>query len=145
MNLGERVRELRTARGITLPKLAAEAGISKGYVWKIEQSGITRAVNVRPSNDTLTKLATALGVTVGDLVDEGQGSKAEVAGVYVFDAGPELPKSLVEYSTTKKRRGEPLRDDQVQMLCRITYDGLEPMNVRDWDYIFESIRRVLEQ
>ena len=158
MNLGQRVRELRTTRGMTLPQLAEGAGISKGYVWKIEQSGVTPAVRVRPSHDTLTKLAAALGVSLGDLVDEGTAAETEAAGLFVLDGGLEFPEgfakyldtvfeppeSLVRYSRMKKECGEALSEEEIWMLSSISHKGRWPENNRDWDYIFESIRRVLE-
>lgn len=36
--LGRRIREERTAKGLSLEKLAKKAGTSKGYLWQIEKA-----------------------------------------------------------------------------------------------------------
>jgi transcriptional regulator with XRE-family HTH domain len=58
---GERVRALRTARGVAQADLAASVGVSKSYLSHIEAGR-------RPvSNDLLTRLANALAVDVAQL------------------------------------------------------------------------------
>lgn len=59
MFLGDRVREARTAAGLTWEGLANEAGISVRTVAYIE----SRQVN--PRQDTLEKIAAACGVDMG--------------------------------------------------------------------------------
>jgi len=54
--VGERVRELRLAMGMSLERLAAEAGLSLGMVSKIENG------QTSPSLSTLTALANAADV-----------------------------------------------------------------------------------
>ncbi len=55
--LGEKLRELRKERGLTLEKLAELAGLSKSYLWELENRE-----SQRPSAEKLTALADALGV-----------------------------------------------------------------------------------
>lgn len=141
MNLGQRVKELRTARGWTLPRLAAEAGISKGYVWKIEQSGITRAVNVRPSMETLSKLAAALGVSLDQLT--GREEVLRVHHIIPPGVGNDLPRSLVDYINLCRKRKEPLTEEDTGMLAGISYRGKVPRSVEDWDFIMQAIRRTI--
>jgi len=64
--IGDRVRELRLARGMDAADLAQAAGISPGYVSLIENN---RRRNIPLK--TLTSIASALGVTVSDLLPEG--------------------------------------------------------------------------
>lgn len=64
-NFNERVRELRTGKGMTLEELAKQAGSSKSYIWEIENKP-----NIRPSAETAYKLAVALGVTVEHLLGQ---------------------------------------------------------------------------
>lgn len=61
---GERIRAAREARGLTMADLARSAGISAGAVSRIERG--ERA----PGSVTLRRLAQALGVTPGNLMDE---------------------------------------------------------------------------
>lgn len=62
---GERLRRLRKDKGMTMDRLAQAAGISKSYVWELENRPAQR-----PSAQILHALATVLGVTVQDLLGE---------------------------------------------------------------------------
>ena len=63
-HLGDRVRELREARGLTQEALASRAGLHRVYLAQLE---IGR--NDNPRLDTLRRLAQALGVSLGELLD----------------------------------------------------------------------------
>lgn len=69
--LGERVRELRRKRGLTLEGLAERVGSSKSYMWEIENKEVTR-----PSAEKLALIATALDTTVEYLLG-GDGETEE--------------------------------------------------------------------
>ena len=58
------IRKLREARGLTQEELAKRAGIKRPYVSHLE-SGVRK----NPSLPTLKKLARALGVPVGELLE----------------------------------------------------------------------------
>jgi transcriptional regulator with XRE-family HTH domain len=62
--IGDRVRQTRTARGITLDQLARLTGFTTGYISKIE--------NVRkvPPIATLARIARALGVDIAYFFEE---------------------------------------------------------------------------
>ncbi len=55
--LGEKLRDLRKQHGLTLEKLADMAGLSKSYLWELENRE-----SQRPSAEKLTALADVLGV-----------------------------------------------------------------------------------
>jgi transcriptional regulator with XRE-family HTH domain len=58
--LGEKLRGLRKATpGMTLDKLASSAGMSKSYLWELEN----REAPARPSAEKLAALAAVFGVT----------------------------------------------------------------------------------
>ena len=61
---GERLKELREARGLSQSSLAEKAGTHPDSVWKFERS------MRNPSLGIATRLARALGVTLNDLVPE---------------------------------------------------------------------------
>lgn len=63
--LGEKLRALRKERGLTLEKLADLAGLSKSYVWELENRE-----SQRPSAEKLTALADALGVAVAYFIED---------------------------------------------------------------------------
>lgn len=58
-HFGNRLRQLRKARGLTLSALATQSGITKGYLSKIERSPTP------PPCSTLQAIASSLGVEVG--------------------------------------------------------------------------------
>lgn len=64
MQLGEKIRDLRKAKGMTLEQLAELTDSSKGYIWELENRE-TR----KPSGEKLLKIAEALGVTNEFLLD----------------------------------------------------------------------------
>lgn len=63
--LGEKLRDLRKERGLTLEKLAEQAGLSKSYLWELENRE-----SQRPSAEKLTALGDALGVSTSYFLEE---------------------------------------------------------------------------
>lgn len=59
-----KLKEIRTAKGVTLQELAARVGMSKSYVSEIENE--KKQVNGR----RLSAFAAALGVSTHDLIDD---------------------------------------------------------------------------
>lgn len=62
--IGEKIKALRTQKGYTLDKLAELSGSSKSYIWELENRDPPR-----PSADKLTKIASALKVSVDYFID----------------------------------------------------------------------------
>lgn len=67
LKIGERIQKERQARGLSIHRLAEQAGLSPAAISKIERDGMV------PSITTLMKLASALNRTVGYLVGEEDG------------------------------------------------------------------------
>ncbi|WP_029047024.1 helix-turn-helix domain-containing protein [Cupriavidus sp. amp6] len=63
--LGDKLKELRKQKGLTLEKLADLAGLSKSYLWELENRE-----SQRPSAEKLTSLADVLGVAVSYFIEE---------------------------------------------------------------------------
>lgn len=72
LNLGERVRELRKARGWTLEQAAGQAGLARSTLSKIENGQMS------PTYEALKKLAEGLEISVPQLFTPA--SKAQVSG-----------------------------------------------------------------
>ncbi len=62
MSVGERIRELRTARNLTQPQLAEAIGIEQSYLSKLEND------KSAPSTDIFRSILKALGVDVADFL-----------------------------------------------------------------------------
>ncbi|SPH17810.1 HTH-type transcriptional regulator SutR [Defluviimonas aquaemixtae] len=72
LNLGERVRELRKARGWTLEQAAGQAGLARSTLSKIENGQMS------PTYEALKKLAEGLAITVPQLFTPP--SRAQISG-----------------------------------------------------------------
>jgi transcriptional regulator with XRE-family HTH domain len=64
--VGERIRHVRLARGLTVEKLAQKSGITKGFLSKIERG------EKAPAISTLINLAKSLNVEVSRLLESGE-------------------------------------------------------------------------
>src|SRR5258706_5360114 len=111
--VSSRVRQRRSDKRLTLDRLAALAGVSKGMLVQIESG------QANPSIATLCKVAAALGASVADLVQASGQHPAEVlpasaprllwrgpkggsATLLVGSAGPDM----LELWSWELRRGE---------------------------------------
>ena len=89
--LGEKLRELRKERGLTLEKLADLAGLSKSYLWELENRE-----SQRPSAEKLTALADALGVAATYFLEEDVTNlkRLKQEPAYLARAGAKRPEVL---------------------------------------------------
>ncbi|MGH2830817.1 MAG: helix-turn-helix domain-containing protein [Actinomycetota bacterium] len=81
--IAERVRELRTARGLSLEAIAAKSGVSRSMISRIER-GESSATAV-----ILEKLAAGLGVTMASLFDAPASGPAASGPVARRDEQPQ--------------------------------------------------------
>jgi transcriptional regulator with XRE-family HTH domain len=77
--LSLRLRRLRKSSGMTMEGLAKAAGISKSYVWELENREVPHL-----SAKVLVDLAKALGVTTQDLLGEPPPVKASPEDLRFF-------------------------------------------------------------
>ncbi|KSU89072.1 transcriptional regulator [Priestia veravalensis] len=71
MEIGQRIRELRGKKGMSLTELATRAGVAKSYI-----SSVERGIQLNPSIQFLTKVSNVLNVNVETLIN-GTGDKDE--------------------------------------------------------------------
>lgn len=64
MDIGERLRDIRQSKGITIYKLSKETGISQNHISGIELG------KRQPTIDTLKRLTLPLGITLAELFNE---------------------------------------------------------------------------
>ena len=79
MKFGQRIKGLRTTKGLTLDQLAQETGSSKSYIWELENKNPPR-----PSGEKIAKIAAVLGVTADYLIDQTETLKVEDAADTAF-------------------------------------------------------------
>src|SRR5579863_10424807 len=112
-SIGKRIQRLREEKGMTLSGVAAQAGISKGYLWSME-SGTTVS---RPSATTLYNIAKALGVPMADPLDR--------PGLIVNMT--EVPAELRRFA-----QEDHLPETDVRMLAGGQFRGERPRSVERW-------------
>ena len=93
--LGDRVRELRQKRGLTLEALADRVGSSKSYMWEIENKDVAR-----PSAEKLHQIAVALETTTDYLL----------AAEEVTEANADDTAFFRKYQKMKPRSKERFRE-----------------------------------
>ena len=128
-HIGRRIANLRKLKHLTLPALAEQSGVSKGYISQLENEQITS-----PSIDTVKKLADALNITIADLLEMPSVSSRQIP--------EEIDKGLEEFIEERRRRGNPIPEDIIRALIQIKTRKKGPMSKEDWSYLCETIYRV---
>jgi transcriptional regulator with XRE-family HTH domain len=118
--LSDRIKQRREEKGINGVELARRAQISKGYLSEIESGRASR-----PSGVVLYNLATALGTTVADLLEQEVKPTTRI-----------IPLGLCQLAKL-----DNLPTEDVEMLAQIRFRGEQPETLEDWRYLYESIRR----
>ena len=88
MNTGSKIRSSRTKKGLTQIQLAERAGVSVNTIRLYEGN------KVEPKIVTLRKIACALGVYVGDLVDAQEWKQLNLS--HAWDDFDSTPKTNVQ-------------------------------------------------
>ncbi len=129
MKLHERLRELRSERGLRLKDVAETASISVPYLSDLERG------RTNPSLDTLQTLAGAYDITVHDLLEgvEFYGQNTEGA----------MPKGLADLVADPVLGGQ-ITPDWVRTLARIELRGKRPRDKGDWYEIYLHLKRILD-
>lgn len=130
MALAQQLRDARKQVGLTLEKLAAESGVSKTYLWELENDpeGMKK-----PSAELLLKLASALKTTLADLL--------ELPAVVVNETRIDVSRSLREFREFMEHIGEPLTDEEFGDLASMRFRGGQPKSKDDWHDLYRTLRR----
>jgi len=128
MTIGQRIREKRKERGLTLKQLAEATGLTVTYLSDVERGA------TQPSLKTLGRVATGLIISTTDLL-----SGVELLGDESDEALPEGLRELKD----DPQWSEQLTGDWVKTLERLEYRGKRPESKEDWRDLFLSIRRIM--
>ena len=129
MKLQERLKEVRTARQLTLKELAARSGVSVSYLSDLERGRTT------PSLGTLELLATALAMTVIDLL-----TGVDFAGEPTAASQPAGLADLL----ADAEYGHELTPEWLAVLSKIHWRSRRPQTKRDWLELYLYLKRLLE-
>jgi transcriptional regulator with XRE-family HTH domain len=134
MHIGHRIKAVRTERGLSLPDLAKEAGISKGLLYHIENS----ETPPNPSLETLNKISQALKITLAMLLE-----KRGVKGKRIL---PErLEPELEEMIKALNKQNEPLSETALDALYLLQERSGGFKTVQQWRFLYDSICLALSE
>lgn len=130
MSLAKKIRDERKKAGLTLDQLADKAGLSKTYLWELEQDqeGVKR-----PSADVVLKIADALSLTIADLMG--------LPTVKLQRETVSLPKSLIEFRDQQLTMGNKLSDKDLRELAGMSFRGGQPRTAEDWFAVYIAFAR----
>jgi transcriptional regulator with XRE-family HTH domain len=132
--IGARIQNLRKGQGKGLAEIATATGLSKGYLSELEN-----AEEMNPTLDVLQRIATALDVTIADLV----------GGPKVRPVAPDpklldnLPEGLQQFAKARKSKGAPLEAAEIIWLASAQYRGRRPVTMEDFAFLYGSLRRTV--
>lgn len=122
--VGGQIRRRREEAGLSLTKLAELAGVSKGYLWSLENADQAE-IKRRPSGQTLYRIAETLGVTMSDLLGRQ----------LLVEQPRQIPPELEEFA-----REAELPQTDVEMLAAINFRGEQPRDKESWAFVYRAIR-----
>jgi transcriptional regulator with XRE-family HTH domain len=141
--LGVRIGQMRELQGLSLGVLAERAdGLAKSYLAKLERGEVEN-----PGLRTLTAIARALGVTVGDLITPidhtSSAAKSIVAEKHAeYEHTLEnLPLGLGDFLDLMKQDGKPVPPSTVRALATVEFRGRRPERIDDWKFLYEALVR----
>jgi transcriptional regulator with XRE-family HTH domain len=137
---GARLRSARQRLGLTLKDVSDKSGSSIAYL-----SDLERGLLKNPTLDTLTGLASALDVSLNELlgVEDRDGPERFPASLERFAALPQFIDETERDAKRRKIRDEDLRLSWLRALNAIDVYGARPESESDYLFIWEAIRRVL--
>lgn len=130
MSLAERLQKARKEVGLTLDKLSDASGLSKTYLWELEND---KEGQKKPSADTLMKLVTPLRTTIADLLGRPT--------VQVAEQKVEISDSLQEFIDWMTKTERELSKDEIHDLATMRFRGGQPKTVDDWDDLYRTLKR----
>jgi transcriptional regulator with XRE-family HTH domain len=132
--VGSRIRLIRTHRQLTLEQLAEKAGISKSFLWEVEQDRSDM------SGEKLLRVANVLGASLDYLL------RGEPAADDYKPSSVEIPAELhalaQELGLSYRQTVATLEVERSVKARR--KDAREPQTKEYWRRLYESIRPFLE-
>lgn len=135
-SVGKRLRYIRDQKGLTLDQLAEKAGISKSFLWAVEQgrSGI--------SGEKLLQVANALGASLEFLL-RGEEPPEDFRRA-VVEIPWELSEAAEELSLSY-RQTVALLDIHHSIIARRSSTPRLPMTKEEWLQLFDGVEQFLRE
>lgn len=123
--LGENIRKIRLAKNLSMIKLEALSGVKSSYI-----SNLENGKKVNPSQETLEKLAKALGVNVVDFYD-----KPVLTDKDKKDINKDLNEVMQEFRDgtdgTAYYNGIPLEESDLDLIESAMKIALEQIKIKN--------------
>ena len=130
MSIAERLKKARSDAGLTLEELASLTGISKTYLWELEND---KESQKRPSADILLKIVEAVKITMADLLG--------LPSIEVNKKQFEVSRSLMEFKKWMKETKQELSEGEFNDLAAMRFRGGQPKKREDWLDLFMTLKR----
>lgn len=131
-SIGERIREIREVRGMSLEKLAAAAEVSKGFLSDLENN------KRNASSENLLKLANALGASLDYLM---RGDTQVVEEIKPVQIPPELSIAAQQMNLSYSQT-IALLDAHRSVVARRSNKTNKTFSAKDWIALHQAIRGV---
>jgi transcriptional regulator with XRE-family HTH domain len=129
-NMGDRLREARQARGLSLRSLAEQLGVSPSLISQVETG------RARPSVSTLYAIATNLGISLDELLfidarrpgadaTRGDDESGTAGASEAFEAV--LPRDPVQRASTRKR---------IRLASGVVWERLTTASIPNVDFLY---------
>jgi transcriptional regulator with XRE-family HTH domain len=133
--IGDRVKEVREARGWTQDRLAKETGISKGFLSEVENNKGTGNIGA----DYVLRIANVLGVSLdyllrGEVGNQERAREPVTIPRTLSDAAQQLVLSYAETLT--------LLEAHKAVIARRSARSLREPTVDEWKALWRAIRQV---
>jgi transcriptional regulator with XRE-family HTH domain len=139
---GDRLREARLNQGLTLKQVSEISGISIAYL-----SDLERGVLTNPTLDTLRRLASALRLSLNDLlgIEEQQKEARYPEALEHFRVSPGFLAAVADEATRHKRPQQDVERDWLRALAGLRVGRRAPRDPTDYQFLFETLRRTPER
>lgn len=111
MTIGEKIKKARTDAKMTQKELAEKCGMADSAIRKYESGKVV------PKLDTIAKIARAMGLYAGDLVDAGQWGQVQQGADSETASAAE--SQLLSHFRTLNDNGQTVAVERVQELAQI--------------------------
>ncbi len=134
--VGQRLQYLRSERGLTIEKLAEDAGLSKSFLWEVEhdRTGI--------SGEKLLSVANVLKASL-DYILRGEPLPQNYKSTDI-EIPSELSQLSEELGLTYKKILSLLEIDR-SILARRSSKSHERKSIEDWRKLYEGVKPFLEE
>jgi transcriptional regulator with XRE-family HTH domain len=125
MKLGERLREIRQQRGLTLLQLSEQAALSVSYLSDLERG------RTNPSIETLERIANSYKMLIGELVAGADGWQMNPQQGLAPGLQELLEKHMIDLAAA-------------QDMSRIELRGKRPQTADEWQELYLHLKTLMK-